>query len=53
MKKFICTQKCPELDIDNAYHCTTGGENFDYCPCGNIPKWEEILKKMKVEGVKK
>jgi len=51
-EKYICIQKCPELDDDNSKHCvdTKQGilekeERFlDYCPCGNTPKWKLIKK---------
>jgi len=48
MKKYICIQKCPELDEENLKHCIVTEETLqeirfsDYCPCGNQEKWEEI-----------
>lgn len=44
--RYICVQKCPELDLDHEPHCTTISpatvyEDCDGCPVGNIPKWEE------------
>jgi len=49
-KKFICVQSCPELDFDGSKHCTGTAEHikrreelhWDFCPCGNDAKWEEI-----------
>ena len=41
--KYICTAKCPELDVIEEPHCKciepTKGLN---CPCGNDMKWEPI-----------
>jgi len=50
MNRFICIQKCPELDCDNAKHCINTKEGIqereeryqDYCPCGNEAVWKEI-----------
>lgn len=50
MKKFICVQKCLELDCDNSLHCIDTEEGIrdmeerchDYCPCGGEAIWEEI-----------
>jgi hypothetical protein len=48
-KIYICITKCPELDDDNSKHCAGTGDYIkrresigrDFCPCGNIAKWEE------------
>ena len=50
MKEFMCIQKCPEIEGTGYGHCrdTEKGiqereERFgDYCPCGNIAKWQEL-----------
>lgn len=45
--KYICIQKCPELDYNNSKHCVVRDPNnpfplYDYdCPCGNCPIWKE------------
>lgn len=51
-KRFACMAKCPELDCDNLIHCMDTKEGIqekeerygDYCPCGNVPIWEEIIE---------
>jgi hypothetical protein len=56
-KKFICIQNCGELDMDDMGHCIDTKEGIqereercqDYCPCGNIALWEEIIEIGKVE----
>ena len=46
--KYICTAKCPELDLDGEPHCKCidpdkAFERYvDGCPCGNDVKWELI-----------
>lgn len=53
MKKYICIQICPELDGDNLPHCSITEETLneirfsDFCPCGNLEKWEEIKESHK------
>ena len=49
MKRYICIQKCPELDCDNSKHCTNTEEGIqtkeeirDYCPCGNTAMWVDL-----------
>lgn len=47
MSKWVCVQKCTELDCDHSSHCTTvdidsWNERYpDGCPVGNYPIWEE------------
>ena len=47
MSKWVCVQKCPELDFDNSSHCKTDdiyswNERYtDGCPVGNYPIWEK------------
>lgn len=51
-KTYICITKCPELDCDNSPHCIGTGDYIkreeelwhDFCPCGNVAKWEEYKK---------
>ena len=46
MKKYVCTQKCLELDYNNLPHCKCNNPETVFeqypncCPVGNIPKWE-------------
>lgn len=49
-KTYICITKCPELDCEDFPHCIFTGDYIkrresigrDFCPCGNVDKWEEI-----------
>lgn len=54
MEKFICVAKCHELDdcennclklthcIDTKKGIADKEKRGDYCPCGNVAKWEEV-----------
>jgi hypothetical protein len=50
-KRFICIQKCPELDCQDLAHCIATKAEIaaredrrqDYCQCGNTSEWEELI----------
>lgn len=45
---YICTARCPELDLEDSKHCTIDDPVEMYeryvngCPCGNEPTWERL-----------
>lgn len=45
-ERYICVQKCSELDYENLPHCKCNNPEKVFeeypgcCPVGNIPKWE-------------
>lgn len=45
---YICTARCPELDLERSVHCVVDDPDKMYklytdgCPCGNDPNWERL-----------